>query len=61
MELSRYGPIVLLALVFLDRGRGLRFLMVPIDFFMNAAAGDDMWRIVGQAAMIVSGEPGSGA
>jgi Zn-dependent protease len=40
MEFSRYGPIILLALVLLSNGSGLSFLMYPIDFFARIFIGE---------------------
>jgi Zn-dependent protease len=40
MEFSRYGPIILLALVLLSNGSGLSFLMYPIDFFARFFVGE---------------------
>ena len=57
MEFSRYGPIVLLGLVLLNRGQGLRFLSVPINYFINLFAGEKLFDYIGQAYGILFGGP----
>jgi len=54
---SRFGPIILLGLVFINRGQGLRFLSYPIDFFMNLLAGDKLADYVMYSRWILEGRP----
>lgn len=42
MEWSRYGWILLLGLVLLHSGAGLRFLLYPMQYFMDLLAGDQL-------------------
>ncbi len=53
-EFSRYGPILLLGLVFLGGGVGLSFLLYPIWFFMDLLAGPQLPRYEQAARDILS-------
>ena len=49
MEFSRYGPIILLGLVFIGGGAGLRFLDYPIIYFMKFFIGSEAISMIAQA------------
>lgn len=53
MEYSRYGPILLLGLVLLGGGAGLRFLVYPISFFMRLFAGPEIIDYYDKALVIL--------
>lgn len=54
MEYSRYGPILLLGLVLLDGGSGMRLLFYPIDHLMQWLAGPEIIEFRKQAEMVLS-------
>jgi Zn-dependent protease len=53
MEYSRYGWILLLGLVLLDNGSGMRMLLVPIGYLMDFFAGGEIGEYGRQAEIIL--------
>lgn len=56
MEFSPYGPVLLLGLVLLNRGQGLRFLGYPVEFLMRTFAGEKLSQYAILAADMLTGK-----